>query len=121
VSGFNDRRDDRPYRDDRGFEGPDRGPGRRFTEAQAVDLCKDSIRDIAVRRFGTPNIDFRRIALDDNPGRRDWVNGELAVRRRFRAASIFRFSCSVNFDSGDVRTARIDQFEVGSYPPNSYR
>jgi len=39
-----------------------------------------------------------------------------AVRRRFGRQDVYRFSCSVNFATGVVRTAHIDQF-----PANSYR
>jgi hypothetical protein len=123
ATGFNerrdDRRDDRSFRNDQPFEGPgvpDRGPGRRFTENEAVQVCQDSIRDQAIRRFGTQNIDLRRTSLDDNPGRRDWVNGELVVRGRFGRQYFYRFACSVDFDRGQVRSARIDQFESQYYP-----
>jgi hypothetical protein len=118
VSGLDDRRDDRQFRND----GPDRDSGRRrFTDTEAVQACKDSVRDQAVRRFGTQNIDFLRTAMDDNPGRRDWVTGELAVRRRFRRDNVYHFSCSVNFDTGQLRSARIDQFESQYYPSSSFR
>jgi hypothetical protein len=121
ATSFRDPRDDR--RDDsrdRSFEGPGQPSferrGDRFTKEQAVQVCQDSIRQQAIDRFGTPNIDFRRIAMDDNPGRQDYVNGELAVRRRFGRQNLYRFTCSVNFDTGRVRTARIDQFETQYYP-----
>lgn len=102
----------------RGFDG-DRGGFRdnqNFTETQAVQVCQDYVRDRAVSRFRTQNIDFLRISIDNNPGRRDWVTGELAVRRWFRRQDIYRFSCSVNFRTGLVRTAQIDQFERNYYP-----
>jgi len=112
-------------RDDRGsFEGP--GPrfpdrDRRFTADQAVRVCQDSIRDQAVRRFGTQNVDFPRTSMDDNPGRNDRVVGELAVHKRFGRQDIYRFDCSVNFDTGAVRAARIDQFERSNYPDYNRR
>jgi hypothetical protein len=109
---------------DRGPQGPDRRPfdrgelpgQQRFTRNQAVQVCQDSVRDRAVSRFRTPNIDFRRIAVDDNPGRQDWVTGELAIRRRFGRPDVYGFSCSVDFRTGQVRTAQIDQFERSYYP-----
>src|SRR5262249_54465130 len=88
-----------------GFGGP-RGPGRRFTTEQAVDVCEASIRDEAERRFRTRNVNFGRASLDDNPGRRDWVVGVFDVRRFGRDES-YSFSCSVNFDNGQVRSAQI--------------
>ena len=111
---FDRDRDPQPF--DRGGPRSDR----RFTVNEAVRVCQDSIRDRAVARFRTPNIDFRRTAIDDNPGRQDWVLGELAVRRRFGRQEVYRFSCSVDFRSGIVRTAQIDQFERSYYPQSYY-
>jgi hypothetical protein len=37
------------------------------------------------------------------------------VPRRFRRWDTYRFSCSVNLNSGQVRTAHIDQFPVNAY------
>jgi len=83
---------------------------------QAFDICRRSIRDQAVTRFRTQNVDIRNITIDNNPGRRDWINGDVAVPRRFGRQNIYHFSCSVNFDTGVVRSAQIDQFELGYYP-----
>ena len=93
---------------DRGDGRYDRGGGRRqrFTTEQAVGVCETSIRQQAERRFRTSNINFGRAALDDNPGRQDWVLGRFDVRYRGREES-YSYSCSVNFDSGNVRTAQI--------------
>jgi hypothetical protein len=88
----------------RGFGG---GPGRRFTTQQAVQVCESSIRQQAERRFRTQSIDFRGTALDDNPGRQDWVMGMFDVRTPSGRAETYRFSCSVNFDTGQVRSAQI--------------
>jgi hypothetical protein len=87
-----------------------------MTEEEALDVCRRSIRDQAADRFRTPNVDIRNVAADDNPGRRDWVTGDLLVHRRFGRDQLYRFSCSVNFDTGAVRTAHIDQFEQSYYP-----
>jgi hypothetical protein len=106
---------DRPY--DRGG---DFRRDRRMTEDEAVDVCRRSVRDQAADRFRTPNIDIRNIALDNNPGRRDWITGDLLVRRRFGRDQLYRFSCSVNFDTGVVRSSHIDQFEQGYYPQRRY-
>jgi hypothetical protein len=104
--------DRNPQQSDRGgFRGD-----RQFTVTEAVKVCQDSVRDRAVARFRTPNIDFRRTAIDDNPGRQDWVLGDLAVRRRFGRQEVYRFTCSVDFRSGQVRTAQIDQFVRSYYP-----
>jgi len=106
-----------------GFEGPrggppppprayDRpGPGDRrsgaFGTEEAIRVCQDEVRIQASRRFRTDNIRFRRTTIDDNPGRNDWVLGSLDVRFRGREER-FGFSCSVNFQSGRVRSAQLD-------------
>ena len=110
-------RDFRPPPDGRPSEGGGfRGDRRRMPDDQAFDICRRSIRDQAVMRFRTPNVDIRNIAVDNNPGRRDWIMGDVAVPRRFGRLDLYHFSCSVNFDTGEVRSAHIDQFEQRSYP-----
>jgi hypothetical protein len=82
--------------------------GQRFTTEQAVQSCQDAVRRQAAERFHTENIAFRKTALDDNPGRQDWVTGLVDVRRGFDRDAIFRFSCSVNFATGELRSVQID-------------
>ncbi len=99
---------------------PDRGPGPgyrppppppQFTTDDAIRSCQDAIRDQARSRFRGGDINFRRVQIDDNPGRRDWVVGSFEVRRggfeRDRPPDVFRFSCSVDFQSGRIRSADI--------------
>ena len=116
---FDDRPGDRVNGNDRGFRQPD-GRYRRMTEAEALQVCRDSVREQAVTRFRTPNIDIRNVSLDNNPGRRDWIMGDLAVRRRFGRQQLYGFSCSVNFDTGAVRSAHIDQFQRADYLDRRY-
>lgn len=109
--GFNqdrgsDRQDDRRDGDRPFYQGDQRSPW--FTTEQAIRLCQDSIRDEARSRFGPAAIDFRRTDIDNNPGRNDWVVGTIAVKTsRWRPSDVYRFSCSVNFDTGRLRTAHI--------------
>ena len=115
-------------RNDRGFRPPDNRPGaqggfrggRRMTEEEALDVCRRSVREQAADQFRNPNIDIRNIAIDNNPGRRDWITGDLFVRRRFGRDHVYRFSCSVNFDTGLVRSTHVDQFEENYYPNRRY-
>ena len=86
----------------------DRMNGQRFTTDQAVRVCQDSVRQQAADRFHTENISFRRTALDDNPGRQDWVTGLMDIRRGYDRDEVYRFSCSVDFGTGEVRSAQID-------------
>lgn len=106
-----------------GFQGRDNGPapqgrnnergrdgrpsGGRLAPEQAIQVCRDAIQQEAVSRFGTGDVNFRRINVDDKPGRNDWVVGTIGVRRG-RTNEQFPFSCSVNLDNGRVREARIE-------------
>jgi hypothetical protein len=113
--GFGNDRVDR----DRGFENQRDGGfrrDRRMTEQEAFDVCRNSVRDQAATRFRNANIDIRNITADNNPGRQDWILGDVAVLRRFGRQNIYHFTCSVNFDTGVVRSAHIDQFEQREYP-----
>jgi hypothetical protein len=96
--------------------GPDRRPGgdrrvderRRFSVDDAVRVCQDTVRDRASDRLRGARIEFRRTALDDNPGRRDWVTGTFDAIRGSGRVQLFRFNCSVDFDNGRVRSADFD-------------
>jgi hypothetical protein len=105
-------------RSNRGYR--DRDIGGQFSTDEAVRACQDAVRQQASQRFGTTNIDFRATNLDDNPGRRDWVVGTMVVRRGsyFGHDETHRFSCSVDFETGRVRSARIDDTNNGRYSDN---
>lgn len=90
---------------------PFQGGGRRFTVDQAIAVCQDAVRQQAMERFRTPDIRFPEIRIDDNPGRNDWVIGVMDVRFRDDRRESYRFSCSVDFGSGRVRSAEIQRFE----------
>ena len=89
--------------------------GHGFDRDQAIRVCRDAVYDKARRRFGTENIHFLRTRIDDNPGRNDWVIGTIDVHPN-RPGQVFNFSCSVNFDSGRVRSAEIDPRPTGWDP-----
>ena len=78
----------------------------RFTTEQAVRVCEDSVRRQAAERFRGRGVEFLNTRIDDNPGRNDWVIGMIDVLRGPNGQERFRFSCSVNFDNGQVCTAR---------------
>jgi hypothetical protein len=83
----------------------------RFTTEQAIDVCQDAVRQQATERFHTSDIRFRRINLDENPGRSDWVVGVIDVRFGYNREEPYRFSCSVDFNTGRVRSAEIERFD----------
>jgi hypothetical protein len=78
-----------------------------FGVDEAVSLCQQAVLRQATRRFRTNDVHFHRTSIDDGPGRQDWVVGTLDVHRR-AGEERFRFSCSVDFESGRIRSADID-------------
>ena len=89
--------------DNRGGFGRDRAGVQR-----AVAICEDAVRAKADRDFGYRDVDFRGVDLDNNPGRNDWIVGGFEGRRGGRR-EFMRFSCSVDFSSGRVRSVDIDR------------
>jgi hypothetical protein len=119
-----DYRDQRgpDYRDQRGPNYRDRVEnrdseyyrryGHGFGVDEAVRICEQNVGDQASRRFRTNDFHFNRTSIDDNPGRQDWVIGTIDVPRGPRGEDRYRFSCSVNFDNGRVRSAQLDDRPV---------
>ncbi len=102
--GISDR--ERRFDDDRDREfGREPGYRGRFSVDEAVRVCQDAVSDRAYDRLRGARIEFRRTTIDDNPGRNDWVIGTFEARRGNGRSDLYRFSCSVNFDSGRVRSA----------------
>jgi len=92
-------------------QGPDNRPGYgrgNFTVQQAVSVCQDNIRQQVMDQFRTRDMQFRDTRIDDNPGRNDWVIGSVEVRAPRQPGQVMRFSCSVNFDNGRVRSATME-------------
>jgi hypothetical protein len=90
---------------------PYTGDYRHFTREQAVDVCRDAVRQQAMDRFRTSDIRFRQINTDDNRGRNDGVIGVIDVRFGYNREEPYRFSCSVNFETGRVRSAEITRLQ----------
>jgi hypothetical protein len=89
--------------------------GHGFGIDEAIRVCRDAVYDQARRRFGTNNIHFLRTRIDDNPGRNDWVIGAIDVHPN-RPGQVYNFSCSVDFNSGRIRSAEIDPRQMGWDP-----
>ena len=81
--------------------------GHGFGTDEAIRVCRDAIYEQASRQFRTRDIHILSTRIDDNPGHNDWVIGRIDVHPNSRG-QVYNFSCSVNFDSGRVRTAEID-------------
>ncbi len=112
AGGFSNGRDPR-NQPNTGYPNPgynrggDRNGNLRFTADQAIRVCQDAIRQQASDRFRGAEVMFRRIAMDENSDRRDLVTGFLEVGGgNFREEH--RFSCSVDFESGRLRSANMD-------------
>lgn len=88
-------------------------PGRRWYTEDAVSACQDYVRDQAARRFNAHDLQFRRTRMDDQPGRNDWVVGFFEARQPGRPPMNYRFSCSVDFSAGRVRSADVIPVQAG--------
>ena len=98
---------------DRRFDGDRRDGDRdrnrpRFSVDDAIRVCQDAVRDRASDRLRGARIDFRRSAPDADPNRRDMIVGTFEAARDNRRPDLFRFSCSVDFDAGRVRSVDFD-------------
>jgi hypothetical protein len=60
-------------------------------------------------------VEFLEGRVDDNPGRNDWILGRLSVGR----GEQMQYSCSVDFQSGRVRSATIDPIGNGGRDPGA--
>jgi hypothetical protein len=81
--------------------------GHGFGTDEAIRDCRNAVYDRASQRFRTRDIHFLSTRIDDNPGRNDWVIGRIDVHPD-RRGEVYSFSCSVDFNSGRVRSADID-------------
>jgi len=93
------------------------GYNRRMPADEAIRVCQESVVQQAEERLHTRQLSFQRVTIDDNPGRNDWVIGSFAVRR-YNRDELYRFSCSVDFESGRVRSAQFNSADVGGFRPN---
>jgi hypothetical protein len=84
------------------------GDSPRYTKERAVHACQDAVQD-RLRNDGYVNFEIRKIDIDDNPGRNDWIMGNLVARRRDNDRDRFEFSCSVDFDGGRIRSINVNR------------
>ena len=82
-----------------------------FAVEEAVRVCQESIYRTASSRFRRAEMHFLQTRVDDNAGRQDWVIGTIDVHRPGRHER-FAFSCSVDFNTGRIRTADLDSRPV---------
>lgn len=85
----------------------------RFNPDQAFGICREEVQRQAAQRFGSGAIEFADVRMDDNPGRGDWILGRFFLRRDRDRDQSHQFVCSVNFDTGRVRSVEIDPIDRG--------
>lgn len=99
--------DNGPQGRDRGSDGYENRRGGRMSPQEAVRTCQDSIRQEAIQRFGNVNVTFRQTTPDNSRGA-DWLAGTVVVSRPWYSRNeVYRFSCSVDYESGRLRSAHI--------------
>jgi hypothetical protein len=106
--GRGDRPPDGRGRGDRPPDGLGRGDrpsDGRLTRERAFRICQDAVVE-RLGRDGYRDASFDRIDADNNPGRNDWIVGDVNGHRG-RRRSRFSFSCSVDFSSGRVRSVDV--------------
>jgi hypothetical protein len=86
---------------------PGRGSGQESGSARAVQACRDAVTD-RLNQSGFPTVMFGRIIPENHPGRHDWIRGTATGRHRF-GSTFFSFSCSVDFNSGRVRSVDVQR------------
>jgi hypothetical protein len=102
------------------------GRGRRISTDEAVRVCQDAVREEAAQRFNTSDIEFRNASIEDNRGPRDIVAGTFVIRNGANANGNYgrqnshRFSCSMNFNNGQLQAVQIDQQQSGGSPSAVY-
>jgi hypothetical protein len=84
----------------------------RWGRDEAVRGCQDAVRQQAAQQYGGRRIEFLEGQIDDQPGRNDWVVGRINVFGGGRPEEM-RYSCSVDFQSGRVRSASVEPMDGG--------
>jgi hypothetical protein len=81
--------------------------------ADSIRGCQDAVRRQVYDRFHTGNVAFRRTNTEDNRGGRDMVKGIMDIRRGYDRDEAYRYTCSVNFESGMIRSVDFQPMDNG--------
>ena len=81
-----------------------------YTRSEALQNCQNNIRQQAMDRFGTSDLSFQQLNTNARSG---WIGGTLRVGTA-DGTELQRFSCSANFDTGYVRSARLEGAPTGN-------
>jgi hypothetical protein len=94
---------DRDWDGDRNWTGDSGWGGGDYTIDRARDACVDAVRSEARARYDLRNDDLR---FDDvHSGGKDWLRGTFTSRQ----GDLYRFRCSVDFQSSRVRDVDIQR------------
>jgi hypothetical protein len=74
----------------------------------AVQNCQAAVAN-RMRDRGFRDVQFGRIDIDDNPGRNDWVVGNVWGNRGYGDRDSFNFSCRVDLNDGDIRSVDLNR------------
>jgi len=87
----------------------------RFDPNRMVDSCEDAVRRRASDSIGTRDLNFRDAHPDQD--HRDQVVGRMEARREGRPDEMFRFTCSVSLESGEIRNVEFFPMEADRGEP----
>jgi hypothetical protein len=84
------------------------GADRNSPRQAAVQNCQAAVTN-RMRDRGLRDVQFGRIDIDDNPGRNDWVVGNVSGNRGYGDRDSFNFSCRVDLNDGDIRSVDLNR------------
>jgi hypothetical protein len=79
------------------------GYGRPWTQAEAMTLCADGVRDRIRRDYRYSNVEIQNPRPDERPGRNGWIIGDATGRNGY-SLELFIFSCQVDYNAGRLRS-----------------
>jgi hypothetical protein len=84
-----------------------RGEGDTF--GFAVSSCQRAVTQ-RLEREGYRNVQFQSVTADNRRGRNDWIVGSARAQRA-QGGRLFNleFGCSVNFETGQVRSVEVER------------
>jgi hypothetical protein len=96
-----------PEVDRKPVRAPDRGFVTPYEPEEAVRGCEDAAIDHALERYHAQAVTIRKSAIDDAPGRNEWVVGTLETRRG-KDWDTFHFTCNADFRTRSIRSVNLD-------------
>jgi len=79
-----------------------------FGVREATEVCREAVTRRIADSHDYSDVDIRHMQVDDRPGRAIYVSG-VANARRHRQATSLTFVCSVDVDSGRVRSVDVNE------------